>query len=98
MELHPLLAKIVEATTPERRMTLADIDEARARGFAARLGGRALAVAEIAPAVGEIAALAAQAGPPVKEVALIFDYQSDWVTDIQPQGQGFSGQSGNRGK
>jgi leucine dehydrogenase len=30
------------------KLTLADIDEARARGFAARLGGRALAVAEIA--------------------------------------------------
>lgn len=29
-------------------------------------------------------------GPPPKSVALLFDYQSDWVTDIQPQGRGFS--------
>ena len=26
----------------------------------------------------------------LKSVALLFDYQSDWVTDIQPQGMGFS--------
>ena len=30
------------------------------------------------------------AGPPPKSVALLFDYQADWVTEIQPQGQGFS--------
>ncbi len=29
-------------------------------------------------------------GSPPKSVALLFDYQSDWVTDIQPQGRGFS--------
>ena len=29
-------------------------------------------------------------GPPPQSVALLFDYQSDWVTSIQPQGQGFS--------
>ena len=29
-------------------------------------------------------------GPPPRSVALLFDYQSDWVTDIQPQGRGFS--------
>ncbi len=29
-------------------------------------------------------------GPPPKSVALLFDYQSDWVTEIQPQGRGFS--------
>ena len=29
-------------------------------------------------------------GPPPRSVALLFDYQSDWVTDIQPQGKGFS--------
>lgn len=29
-------------------------------------------------------------GPSPKSVALLFDYQSDWVTDIQPQGKGFS--------
>jgi beta-galactosidase len=28
-------------------------------------------------------------GPPPKAVALVFDYQSDWVTDLQPQGAGF---------
>jgi beta-galactosidase len=29
-------------------------------------------------------------GPPPKSVALIFSYDSDWVTNIQPQGRGFS--------
>lgn len=29
-------------------------------------------------------------GAPPKSVALVFDYQSDWVTQIQPQGRGFS--------
>ncbi len=29
-------------------------------------------------------------GLPPKSVALIFDYQSDWVTTVQPQGRGFS--------
>ena len=38
---------------------------------------------------GEIAALPA-AGRRAKQVALVFDYTSAWVTDIMPQGQGFS--------
>ncbi len=29
-------------------------------------------------------------GTPPKSVALLFDYQAEWVTNIQPQGQGFS--------
>jgi beta-galactosidase len=29
-------------------------------------------------------------GTPPKSVALLFDYQAEWVTGIQPQGQGFS--------
>ena len=48
-----------------------------------------VAVAEVKQVSAEIAALAQDAGEPVKQVALVFDYQSDWVTDIQPQGQGF---------
>ena len=31
-----------------------------------------------------------ETGAPPHSVALIFDYKSDWVTDIQPQGRGFS--------
>ncbi|MFM2410547.1 MAG: hypothetical protein RL481_1375, partial [Pseudomonadota bacterium] len=49
-----------------------------------------VAVAEVAQARGDIALLADAAGDGVKQVALVFDYQSDWATDIQPQGQGFS--------
>ena len=49
-----------------------------------------VAVAEVRQAAAEIAALADDAGEPVKQVALLFDYQSDWVTGIQPQGAGFS--------
>jgi len=37
----------------------------------------------------EIAALP-PAGAPPRKVALVFDYTSDWVTQIMPQGQGFS--------
>ncbi len=48
------------------------------------------AVSEVRQAAGDIALLAPHAGVPVKQVALLFDYQSDWVTDIQPQGKGFS--------
>jgi beta-galactosidase len=48
-----------------------------------------VAVAEVTQASADIAALVGDMGEPVKQVALIFDYQSDWVTDIQPQGQGF---------
>jgi beta-galactosidase len=51
--------------------------------------GDDVAVAEIQQAAEEIAALAEHTGEPVKQVALLFDYQSDWVTDIQPQGKGF---------
>ncbi len=49
-----------------------------------------VAVVEVKQAHGEIVALADRVGEPVKQVALVFDYQSDWVTDIQPQGKGFS--------
>jgi beta-galactosidase len=49
-----------------------------------------VAVAEVAQASAEISALIGDVDEPVKQVALVFDYQSDWVTDIQPQGQGFS--------
>jgi beta-galactosidase len=51
-----------------------------------------------APAAGEVRAAATdiqtlnEAGPPLKSVALIVDYQSDWVTSIQPQGRGFKAQ------
>jgi beta-galactosidase len=48
-----------------------------------------VAVAEVSQAAAEIAALAPHRGEPVKQAALLFDYQSDWVTDIQPQGKGF---------
>lgn len=37
----------------------------------------------------EIAAIGALGSPP-KSAALLFDYQSDWITEIQPQGRGFS--------
>ncbi len=37
----------------------------------------------------EIAALP-DPGPPPRRVALVFDYAAAWVTDILPQGQGFS--------
>lgn len=48
-----------------------------------------VAVAEVRQAAADIEALG-EAGVAPKRVALIFDYQSDWVTDIQPQGRGFS--------
>lgn len=47
------------------------------------------AAAEVRQAAADIEALG-EAGAAPKKVALIFDYQSDWVTDIQPQGRGFS--------
>ncbi len=37
----------------------------------------------------DIAAIGTLGAPP-KSVALLFDYQAEWVTHIQPQGQGFS--------
>jgi beta-galactosidase len=48
-----------------------------------------VAVGEVRQTRGEIAMLADAAGESVKQVALLFDYQSDWVTEILPQGQGF---------
>lgn len=48
-----------------------------------------VAVSEIRQAAADIA-LAGDAGAPPKSVALIFSYDSDWVTGIQPQGKGFS--------
>ena len=47
------------------------------------------ALAEAAQAAGEIARIG-PLGPPPKSVALIFAYDADWVTKIQPQGAGFS--------
>lgn len=44
---------------------------------------------EARQAAQDIAAIG-DIGPPPKSVALLFDYQSDWITDIQPQGRGFS--------
>jgi beta-galactosidase len=49
-----------------------------------------VAVAEVRQAHADIAALAKHSGELVKQVALLFSYDSDWVTDIQPQGHGFS--------
>jgi beta-galactosidase len=46
-------------------------------------------VGEVRQAGAEIAFLAEHTSEPVKQVALIFDYQSDWVTEILPQGHGF---------
>jgi beta-galactosidase len=46
-------------------------------------------LAEAAQAGREIAALG-EAGSPCKQVALVFDYQAEWVTAIQPQGAGLS--------
>lgn len=48
-----------------------------------------VAVAEVQKAAAEIEALGPMKPPP-KRVALVFDYQSAWVTDIQPQGKDFS--------
>lgn len=44
---------------------------------------------EVRMVAQEIAALGALGTPP-KSVALLFDYQADWVTGIQPQGAGQS--------
>lgn len=48
-----------------------------------------VAVAEVRQVAVDIEALG-EAGAAPKSVALIFDYQSAWVTDIQPQGRDFS--------
>jgi len=44
---------------------------------------------EVRQAAADIAAIGAVGDPP-KSVALIWSYESAWVTDIQPQGKGFS--------
>ena len=44
---------------------------------------------EARQAAADIDAIGASGAPP-KSVALIFSYESDWVADIQPQGEGFS--------
>lgn len=49
----------------------------------------AAALPEVAQVSGEIARLGA-AGDPVKQAALIFAYESEWATQIQPQGEGAS--------
>ena len=46
-------------------------------------------LAEAAQAARDIKLLGAVGAPP-KSVALVFDYQADWVTKIQPQGAGLS--------
>ena len=43
---------------------------------------------EARQAAADIDAIGASGAPP-KSVALIFSYESDWVADIQPQGEGF---------
>ncbi|MBX9644082.1 MAG: beta-galactosidase [Novosphingobium sp.] len=47
------------------------------------------ALAEVAQVQQEIASLG-QLGTPPKSVALVFAYEADWVTSIQPQGAGLS--------
>ncbi|MFN5821456.1 MAG: beta-galactosidase trimerization domain-containing protein, partial [Novosphingobium sp.] len=47
------------------------------------------ALAEAAQAKQDIDRLGPPGAPP-KSVALIFSYEADWVTGIQPQGQGLS--------
>lgn len=47
------------------------------------------ALAEVVQAADDIARIG-PAGPPPKSVALIFAYDADWVTGIQPQGAGLS--------
>jgi beta-galactosidase len=45
--------------------------------------------AEARQVAREIAALP-EAGPPPRKAALLFDYAAAWVTEIMPQGEGFS--------
>lgn len=47
------------------------------------------ALAEARAAADDIAAIG-PVGEPVRQAALLFDYQAEWVTQIQPQGQGCS--------
>ena len=46
-------------------------------------------LAEAAQAAADIASIGAVGVPP-RSVALVFGYDSDWITGIQPQGQGLS--------
>jgi beta-galactosidase len=48
-----------------------------------------VATAEVRRCAAEIDVLGA-VGPPPRSVALVFDYASQWVTEAQPQGRGFS--------
>ncbi len=48
-----------------------------------------VAAHEVRSAAADIAALGATGAPP-RSIALVFAYDADWVTDIQPQGAGFS--------
>lgn len=45
---------------------------------------------EARAAASDIAAIGGLQGGAAKSVALLFDYQAAWVTDIEPQGRGFS--------
>ncbi|WP_309623375.1 beta-galactosidase [Novosphingobium sp.] len=47
------------------------------------------ALAEVRAAAADVAAIGA-IGPPPRAVALIFAYDADWITGIQPQGAGLS--------
>ena len=46
------------------------------------------ALAEVRQAATDLAGLSG--GAPVKQAALVFAYEADWMTDIQPHGQGTS--------
>ncbi len=48
-----------------------------------------VAAHEVRAVARDISVLGASGAPP-KSVALIFSYAADWVTNIQPQGEGFS--------
>jgi beta-galactosidase len=55
-------------------------------------GKPAAALPEVAQVSGEIAQLG-PVGEPLKQAALIFAYESEWVTQVQPQGAGNMGES-----
>ena len=52
-------------------------------------GEPASALAEARQAADDLAAIG-EVGKPVKHVAIVFDYQAEWMTQIQPQGEGLS--------
>jgi len=54
-------------------------------------GKPAAALPEVAQVSGEIAQLG-PIGEPLKQAALIFAYESEWVTQVQPQGAGNMGE------